>query len=237
MRINKYIAGYLGVSRRQADSLIEKGEILYNGALAEVGNKVAEKDEVCYKKDNRWVLITPNTARTSLHYKPIFTLVSTKSEGNKKTIYERLPPRYRSFKTAGRLDYMSEGLLVLSEDGDLIHELTHPRHDTRKKYVVGLTVPLQYTHLNKLCKGVTIDNYRLRPVKITPLDAKTLDSWAYLRLDPRQYWYEFTLQEGRNNQIRKMCRLFDYKITRLIRTAHGPYTLTPELKKNKIIDL
>ena len=237
MRINKYIASYLGISRRQADSLIERGEILYNEAFAKVGDKVESEDKVCYKKNNRWLLITPNTARTSLYYKPIFTLVSTKAEGAKKTIYQQLPLRYRSFKPAGRLDYMSEGLLVLSEDGDLIHELTHPRHNTRKKYVVGLTAPLQYTHLNKLCKGVTIDNYHLRPVQIVPLGPNTLHSWDYLRLNPHQYWYEFTLHEGRNNQIRKMCRLFDYKIIRLIRTSHGAYNLTPELKKNKIIDL
>ena len=237
MRINKYIAGYLGLSRRTADAFIARGEIQRNGTLAKVGDQVTEKDQVCYKKNGQWILITPNVARTSLYYKPIFALVSRRGEGRKQTIYERLPQKYRSFKPAGRLDYLSEGLLVLSEDGDLIQRLTHPRAGTSKKYLVGLTSPIQYTHLDKLCKGVTIDNYRLRPVEIAPLAANTRQEWDFLRLDPVHHWYEFTLHEGRNNQIRKMCRLLGYRVVRLIRIQHGPYTLDSELRKRKIIDL
>jgi 23S rRNA pseudouridine2605 synthase len=235
MRINKFIASNLGISRRNADTLIIKGEIKKNNQLALIGDSVDKNDKVCYLKDKKWYTIITYDAKTILFCKPIFTLVSKKPELGKKTIYDVIPKTFSSLKPAGRLDYMSEGLLVLSSDGDLIFRLTHPSNETIKKYVVGFTSELKQNDIKKLSKGVTIDDYKLREVKISKISEKKMNEYNFLNLNPITNWYEFTLKEGRNNQIRKMAAMFEYKIVRLIRVQHGEFLLNDELKNKKIV--
>jgi pseudouridine synthase len=237
MRINKFIASYLGISRRQADKLIVDKKVYKNNILAEIGDKVDIDDKICYESTTGLKEITISNSQTSVYYKPIFTLVSAKPEIGKKTIYDMLPPKYKTFKPAGRLDYMSEGLLVISQDGDLIYELTHPKNGTLKKYLVGLTQPITSSHLAQLKNGMVIDDYPLRSVKITKQNNKNLEKWSFLGLSDKANWYEFVLTEGRNNQIRKMCKLLDYRIVRLIRIQHGEFVLSAEIKAKKIIDI
>lgn len=238
MRLNKYLAKNLGLSRRQADKLLQANKVLVNEEFAKIGAQVSIRDKVKYQDIRReWIELVPNTPRTALYYKPIFTLVSTLSQDRKETIYTRLPAHYKTYKPAGRLDYMSEGLLVLSQDGDLIQQLTHPRNGAVKKYLVGIATPLEYSHIDKICKGVKIDDYQLRPVEITKASSPVLNSFSYLKLHPKHFWYVFTLHEGRNNQIRKMCAYFQYRVVRLIRIEHGQYRLSHELKQKKVIDL
>ncbi len=237
MRINKYIGNYLGISRRQADHLIEKELVTIDGRVAVLGDQVGLTSKICYKKDNKWEQIDIQKRSTILYYKPIFSLVSARREGNKKTIYDSLPPKYRSFKPAGRLDYMSEGLLVMSQDGDLLHTLTHPKHNTLKKYVVGLNEQLKLTDINDYRRGIVIDDYQLRSVDVTPMKNSDIKDYYYLKLDSRKFWYFFNLNEGRNNQIRKMCSKKGYSVYRLIRCQHGEYALTEQLRKQKFLEI
>jgi 23S rRNA pseudouridine2605 synthase len=233
MRINKYLAQHMGISRRQADELIKRGEVKRNGTVAELNNQVEEQDNIEVLMKMQWKNIGGTELKTAVIYKSIFTVTTREDEENRATIYERISPEYRSLKSAGRLDYMSEGLLVLSNDGDLIFRLTHPKNETKKVYLVSLIDPFDKKDIDLMKKGFELEGYNLNPVVVTDYDGK----YEYLKLDSRKFWYYFTLTEGRNNQIRKMCMLLGKKVARLIRVEHGEFILTPELYEKKVLDI
>jgi pseudouridine synthase len=199
-------------------------------------------------------------------------------KGPRKIIYDFLPPEFRVLKPAGRLDYMSEGLLVLTNDGDLIQKLTSAKSQTEKVYLVGLKQTFTKEQLDLMegkSKGLVVDNYTLNPMKVKPLFsviepvnsenfladndqtiAKTetnklqskpnfkqknqplpipnislnFQKLGFLKLEPSLYWYQFTLNEGRNRQIRKVCESFGLQVKRLIRIQQGEFVLTSEIK-------
>ncbi len=236
MRINKYIANNIGISRRSVDEIIKKKHVKIDDRIATLGDQVENSNLIKVFIDNKWTTVSSNSEnQVVLFYKPIFSLVSKKPEKNKKTIYDILPYKFNKLKPAGRLDYMSEGLLVLSSDGDLINKLTHPKNNTSKVYIVGLKNKLSREQISKSEQGIEIDNYKLNLVKISKLSS--IKEYQYLGLDKKIFWYKFILTEGRNNQIRKMCSTFGQSVVRLIRVEQGEYKLTPAIKKNKFLEI
>lgn len=231
MRINKFLAQVLGLSRRSAEILVNASHVKVNGTLSKLFTTVEESDSVEVFENGKWVTLTGlDNKRTVLMYKPIFCVTTRVDEVKRKTIYDFLPKSFLELKSAGRLDYMSEGLLVLSNDGDLIHKLTHPSNETKKVYLVGLRGSFKPKEIKEMEEGITIEKYKLNPVKVEKYAG---DKYEYLRLQPSLTWYIFTLTEGRNNQIRKMTEYFGLKVQRLIRIEHGNYKLTKELYKNR----
>jgi 23S rRNA pseudouridine2605 synthase len=213
MRINKYIALSLQISRRKADQLIEAGEVKLNGQTATLGNNVLPKDTVEYKNRTLQPPLLDSTSRTIvLLNKPTGYLSSHKSQ-NAPTIFDLLPAKHQNLKIAGRLDKDSHGLIVLSNDGDFIHSLTHPKFKKDKIYRVKLSSPLNQKDLLTLTKGVQINEPSLSvfyDLKASA-DSKTLS---------------LTLKEGRNRQIRRTLSALGYKVTDLQRIQLGPYKLS-----------
>jgi 23S rRNA pseudouridine2605 synthase len=246
MRINKILSQITGKSRRKIDELITRASIEVNGELVELGQQIEEADikSIRIYERNNWKtfdienLNLENDVRTMLMYKPIFAIASKFDPQKRKTIYDYLPKRLHELKSAGRLDYMSEGLLVLTNDGDLIYNLTHPSQDKEKVYLVGMRSSIPQKMIADAAKGMTIEDYKLEPVKITGLTVKELEEYHYLALNENFNWYSFTLKEGRNNQIRKMCGNFGFNVNRLIRVKHGDYKLDEKLfaAKYMVID-
>lgn len=240
MRVNQYLAHATGISRREADKWVDKGLVEINDEIAEMGQQVLESDKVRIYKNDKWQLVQNahgqgKNSGTMLFYKPIFAVTTRKDPQKRKTIYDFLPKRYHSYKPAGRLDYMSEGLLVLSTDGNLIQELTHPSFRSQKQYFVGLKEPLPRESIKMAMDGFELEGYELNSVKITLLSPKQLADYGYLKPEQKLIWYCFELSEGRNNQIRKMCQLWGQEVKRLIRVSQGEYKVTPDLYKNKYI--
>ncbi len=244
MRLNQFIALHTGHSRRQADELIKKGLIEYNGEIGELFQQVAPSDKIRIYEKGQWRnLTTQENLKTVLFYKPIFCITSKKDEFGRKTIYTFLPKIYQNLKPAGRLDYMSEGLLVMSNDGNLLQEISHPSKGTEKVYLVGLKYVLKSKEIKMMGDGMQLEDYKLNPVQIEllqdPEEKKNTKfmSWDYLNLQPTFFWYKFVLTEGRNNQIRQMCEAFGQKVLRLIRIQHSEYILTPELHKKRVLEI
>ena len=231
MRLNQFLAKYLGLARRQADTLISNNEVLVNGTVAVIGQKIdPEADTVEYQ--NKPIQTQSVNNQYLAFYKPIFSMCSRFDPQRRKTIYDFLPKHYHHLKSAGRLDYMSEGLLILSNDGPFLNSISHPSNDKVKKYLVGVNQAITTAQIAEALSGkMVIDDYQLRPVIITPI--KDLSKWSFLKLNGSNQWYEFELKEGRNNQIRKMCDYFRTKVVRLIRSQHGEFHLTPELYQTK----
>lgn len=143
MRLNKYLAHATGISRREADNLISAGRVSVNSAKASLGAQIGETDTV--EVDHKRVLGTDAHVYLMLN-KPTGYLCSRRSQGRVPTIYELLPKEYHSLKPVGRLDKDSSGLILLTNDGDFAHRMTHPSFHKTKVYEVELDTPLQPLH-------------------------------------------------------------------------------------------
>lgn len=209
-RLNKHLALQLGVSRREADRLIEHGEVTINGEPAIIGGRVHEGDDVQVR--GRAVAGDTPFVYMAMH-KPVGYVCSRRSQGGLATIYELLPERYRDLKTVGRLDFASSGLILMSNDGDFTYRMTHPKFVKTKIYKVRLEQELQPLHQQMISDyGVTLED---GPSKLT---------LERLSEDDRFDWI-VTMNEGRNRQIRRTFASLGYDVKKLHRTNFGPYSL------------
>lgn len=209
VRLNKFLAERLGISRRQADDAIAAGDVLVNGVVAEVGKRVDKNDKVCYNGsiiDNAvgYVYIGVN--------KPVGYVCSKRRQGDFPTIYELLPEKYQDLKTVGRLDRDSSGLILLTNDGDFAFRMTHPGFAKTKIYEVELDQELEPLHQQEIADfGIEIGD------GVSKLGLERMD-------EGRKRW-RVTMSEGRNRQIRRTFGVLGYTVTGLHRVQFGLYRL------------
>jgi 23S rRNA pseudouridine2605 synthase len=208
MRLNVYIAQATGIGRRAADQLIMGGQVRVNNILPTAGYKVEASDVVTLR--NKQIYI-PSDTQTILMHKPTGYVVSRNGQGS-KTIYELLPEELHHLKPIGRLDKDSSGLLLLTNDGQLAEQLTHPRYEKQKRYVITLKSPLQPLHHQMIHDhGIML-----------------ADGLSCLSLEPlktsRKEW-QVIMKEGRNRQIRRTFEALGYQVIHLHRTEFGSYRL------------
>lgn len=206
MRINRFVAQATGMSRRAADRAVSSGKLLINNKPAELGSEVKPADKVTL--DGRELQLSANH-KTIMLNKPSGYVCSRQGQGS-KTVYELLPAQYHSLKPIGRLDKDTSGLLLLTDDGELANNLTHPRYQKEKVYSVKLNKPLDQEAKNKLQTGVKLSDGLSKFIQIK---------------DCSDNIYEVTLAEGRNRQIRRTFNSLGYKITLLSRVKFGGYGL------------
>ena len=209
MRLNKFVALSLGVSRRKADELIEQGKILVNGDRAVLGRQIGQSDTVLY--NSRELYIQPK--KLILLHKPVGYLCSRASQGGAPTIYELLPKSLHHLKPVGRLDKDSSGLILLTNDGDFAHQMTHPSFYKIKRYLVTLDQPLQPLHRQMINDfGVQLPD---GPSRLTLERQHEGDDRRWI----------VQMSEGRNRQIRRTFAALGYTVTKLHRTDFGNYSL------------
>lgn len=203
MRLNKFIALNLPTSRRKADDLIESGAVIVNGKVPEVGYVVKQNDVVSV---NNKKLSNNSTHEYYKFYKPKGYVCSHNKQGNAPTIYDLIGKNYLKF--GGRLDKDSEGLMLLSTDGDWLNQIFHSKNKVQKKYKVTLR-----NKINKNKKIRTKITFEGQTLKIHNI--KVINS----------YTYNVTLLSGKNHEIRKIFRFNDLDIRELKREKIGKYTL------------
>ena len=209
MRLNKFVALSLGVSRRKADELIEQGKILVNGDRAVLGRQISQSDTVLY--NSRELHIQPK--KLILLHKPVGYLCSRASQGGAPTIYELLPTSLHHLKPVGRLDKDSSGLILLTNDGDFAHQMTHPSFYKMKRYLVTLDQPLQPLHRQMINDfGVQLPD---GPSRLTLERQHEGDNRRWI----------VQMSEGRNRQIRRTFAALGYTVKKLHRTDFGSYSL------------
>lgn len=210
IRLQKYFTDCGVLSRRAAEAEIAAGHVTVNGVTAKVGDKIdPQSDRVEY----RGRVILPAKGQDHLYimlHKPRGYVTTMKDEKGRKTVTDLLGDLPSRVYPIGRLDMDSEGLLLLTDDGELANRLTHPRHEIPKIYHVTVTPAPSPAQLEALGLPMEIDGYRLRPIGVRSLTADKL---------------ELTLWEGRNRQIRKMCDAVGLRVVRLCRMAVGEVTL------------
>ena len=218
-RLNKYLAFHLGVSRRQADTLIKEGAVTINGKIATLGDRAQPGDSVTA---NGTPVATKEAYTYVLLHKPRGYVCSRRQQGELPTIYSLLPKSYHHLKPVGRLDADSSGLLLLTDDGDFTFAMTHPKFYKQKQYLVLLSDNLQPLHRQMINDfGVTLED---GPSKLTLERQNEGDDRGWV----------VTMSEGRNRQIRRTFQSLGYTVKKLHRTHFGRYTLD-DLKRGEWI--
>ncbi|MGX1262242.1 23S rRNA pseudouridine2604 synthase [Rossellomorea marisflavi] len=198
MRINKYISEAGKASRRGADKLIEDGRVTINGKRATIGDQVNPGDNVVVDGNPIWV--ARNNVYIALN-KPV-GITSTTEKGVKGNIVDLVNHPLRIFNI-GRLDKDSEGLILMTNDGDIVNEILRSENQHEKEYIVSVDKPLTPEFVKKMSEGVKILGTTTLPCKVEQLS---------------KFDFQITLTQGLNRQIRRMCEVLGYNVYRLQRT-------------------
>ncbi len=233
-RLQKIIAHAGFASRRAAETMIRQGRITVNGrVVTELGTKAdAENDAI--KVDGK-LITRAEPHRYILLYKPREVMTTVDDPQGRRTVIDLVRGVRERIYPVGRLDYHSEGLVLLTNDGELAYKVSHPRHGSVKTYNVKVRGVPEERVLDKLRRGITIDGRRTLPCRIERIRTTGRSS------DEGNSWFEVKLEEGRTQQIRKMFQAMGHPVTKLRRVAIGPISdpdLAPglwrELTRNEV---
>ena len=209
IRLNSYIAKCGITSRRKADELIKKGVVFVNGKkITDLGGKVKQTDKVCV--DGKDIKLSEEKVYILLN-KPVGIISSSKDEHDRATVMDIIGDVGTKLHTVGRLDYDTEGLIILTNDGDLTYKLTHPKYHIEKTYVAKVKGILAKEDIKLLRTGIVIDdNYKTKPAKVKILKVNKVTTNV-----------EITIHEGKNRQIRKMFSKIGHEVVTLRRVKIG----------------
>lgn len=214
-RIQKVVAASGDYSRRQVEDFIRRGRVKLNGVvLKELGAKIDPAVDRIWIDGKMFSARVRTEPTAVLLHKPRQVVVTRFDPEDRATVYELLPKSLAHLKPVGRLDFNSQGALILTDDGDLINRMTHPRYHLEKTYLVKISSHPDIKQLERLRRGVIIDGVRTHPAVIEV--AHKQDTSTLLK---------FVLAEGRNRQIRKMCESVGLTVKEIRRTQIGPVRL------------
>lgn len=224
LRLNKYLALQLGISRREADNLIALKKVTINGQIITLGARFKEGDKIVV--DGKPVKAGVKYEYVALN-KPAGYVCSRKQQDDNPTIYDLLPAAMHHLKTVGRLDIDTSGLILLSNDGDFTFHMTHPSFFKTKIYQVRLDHSLEPLHQQMISDhGINLED------GVSKLQLERLNDE-----NDRKNWI-ITMHEGRNRQIRRTFGSLGYTIIKLHRTNFGNYSLGDiQPGKFKIVDI
>ena len=211
-RIAKVIARAGICSRRDAEKLILEGRVKLDGALVTspainvTENNVVQVDEK--------PLAQPDAARMWRYHKPSGLVTTHKDEKGRSTVFGSLPKHLGRVVSVGRLDFNSEGLLLLTNDGDIARRMEIPASGWTRTYRARLFGRVTQADLDKLATGITIDGVKYGPIVADLERSKGMYSWATVKL-----------KEGKNREVKRVMERLGLKVARLIRTAYGPFQL------------
>ena len=212
IRLQKFFTDCGVLSRRAAEEEIRRGQVKVNGVVAMLGDKIDPELDVVEFRGHRVRPASQGLRTYLLLNKPRGIVSSAKDEKGRRTVTDLVRSLGKRVYPVGRLDMDSDGLLLLTDDGELTNRLTHPRHEIPKIYRVTTATPPTEEQLAALRAPMELEGYRILPVQVRVLDATLL---------------EMTLYEGRNRQIRRMCEAVGLHITRLSRVAIGELQMGP----------
>ncbi len=222
-RLNKYIASTGLCSRRKADELIIEGKVAVNGnIITELGFYVREKDKVTV--DGK--IVRPQELEYYKFFKPAGYITTLDDEKSRKTIYDVIPPELRHLKPVGRLDKDSTGLLILTNDGELINQMTHPSIKVPKVYMVTINGRFTENDAKEMFDGIEIltdsGDKKIACAETLPIEISNKSSVI-----------QVVLYQGINRQIRKMFAKLGYEVEVLKRIQHAIITLEG-IKKGQV---
>mgnify|MGYP003298987297 CR=1 FL=1 len=224
IRIQKYLSDIGAMSRRAAEREIVAGNISVNGITSKLGDKIdPDIDAVLF---GGMPVVSQNKKYYILLNKPAGYITTAEDEKGRKTIYDIIPPELKKLKPVGRLDKDSTGLIIMTNDGELINEMTHPSIKVPKVYLVSINGKLTPEHGEKMYNGFEIETdtgeKKMAYAQVLPIE-----------LGDKSSTLQVTLHQGINRQIRKMFAVLGFEVVSLKRVQHGTITLEG-LKKGQI---
>ena len=211
MRLNKYIALCGVASRRKAEELILAGRVTVNDEVmtelsyqVDEENDIVKVDDKLIKEENKLVYILLN--------KPEGYITTVKDQFDRPSVLDLVSDIKERVYPIGRLDYETSGLLLLTNDGDLTYKLTHPKHEIDKTYVARVKGKLTKEEIERFKTGLEIEDYTTAPAKLKVIKYDEQRDSSLL---------EIKIHEGKNRQVRKMCKAINHPVLRLRRSAMG----------------
>ena len=213
IRIAKFISNSGYCSRREAEKLIVEKKVFINNKICDHPSKKVNKNDLI-KINNKIIKFSRKSELWKL-YKPVKCICSTKDNLKRKKVFDLIPKNMPKLISIGRLDYMSEGLILLTNSGDYSRYLELPSSKIERTYRVCVNSKININDLKKINNGITINKIIYKEVKV-----------AFEKNKGSHSWLIFKLKEGKNREIRKICNFFSWKIVKLIRISFGPYKLS-----------
>lgn len=227
-KIQKILANAGVASRRQVETLITEGRITVNGRKASIGDRMTYHDKVCVDgREIKLIKSKNQKTRVLLYHKPEGEMCTRDDPEGRPTIFDSLPIiRNSRWICVGRLDFNTSGLLLITNDGDLAHQLMHPSSEIEREYAVRVRGDVDAFTLEKLEKGVQLEDGPARFNQI--VDAGGAGS---------NHWYHVMVKEGRNRLVRRLWEALGFTVSRLIRIRFGPVHLPSGLKRGRFTEL
>lgn len=212
IRIAKFLASYNVGSRREVEKMIQEGRISLNGQkINSPVHFVNQRDSI--KLDGKLVIFKKFT-QIYKYYKPVDCICSKNKQDERKIVYDILPKKFKNFIFAGRLDVNSEGLLIITNSGDITRKLELPQNEFSRKYRVRVYGYCDEKKIEELSKGKIING-----IKYKPFTYKIFDK------NKKNFWIELCLHEGKNREIRELMRSINLQVNKLVRVEFGPFKL------------
>ena len=214
VRISKYFTDCGVMSRRAADTAVERGEVKVNGITAELGQKVTPGVDIVTWKGKKIVLPATPAKLTIMLNKPRGYLTTLSDDKGRHTVAELVADAGVRLYPVGRLDMDSDGLLILTNDGDLANKLSHPSHNVDKVYLAYVAGHVTVEQMNNMTQPIEIDGKMTSPARVRKA--------AYNQVETA---LEVTIHDGRNRQVRRLCEREGLHVRKLTRVAEGPLLL------------
>ncbi len=212
IRIAKFLASYNVGSRREVEKMIQEGRISLNGQkINSPVHFVNQRDSI--KLDGKLIIFKKFT-QIYKYYKPVDCICSKNKQDDRKIVYDILPKKFKNFIFAGRLDVNSEGLLIITNSGDITRKLELPQNEFSRKYRVRVYGYCDEKKIEELSKGKIING-----IKYKPFTYKIFDK------NKKNFWIELCLHEGKNREIRELMRSINLQVNKLVRVEFGPFKL------------
>ena len=212
MRINKFLSTLGIASRRTIDKYIDEGKIVVNGNMASPGMDIDENDTILIDGKKIETKINEDKVYFMLN-KPLEVLSASSDDRGRKTVVDLIKTNKRVFPI-GRLDYMTSGLILLTNDGDLFNRIVHPKSEIYKKYYIKIFGEIKKSEIDELKKGILLDDGKTLPARISGV-----------KYDKNKTSMYISIREGRNRQVRRMIEKFGYKVLMLRREKIGELSL------------
>ncbi|GLU34828.1 23S rRNA pseudouridine(2605) synthase RluB [Trinickia caryophylli] len=222
-KLHKVLAEAGMGSRREMEELIVAGRVSVNGEPAHIGQRIMPTDQVRINGKPVKRRVQSKPPRVLLYHKPAGEIVSHADPEGRPSVFDKLPPmKTAKWLAVGRLDFNTEGLLLLTTSGDLANRFMHPRYSVEREYAVRVVGELSESSRQKLLQGVELDD----------------GPAAFLRIrdgggEGTNHWYHVALAEGRNREVRRMFEAVGLMVSRLIRTRHGSISLPRGLRRGR----
>ena len=219
-RLQKLLAGAGHGSRRGIEEWIRAGRVSINGRTASLGDRATQDDQVCL--DGKPLVLGGRAVSTEvlLYHKPVGEVTTRNDPEGRPTVFERLPPATSGrWIVVGRLDVNTSGLLLFTNDGELAHRLMHPSSEVEREYRVRLRGTPSAAVLERLRRGVELDDGRASFDRIEPESAEGSHSW-----------FRVCLHEGRNREVRRLFEHEGFEVSRLSRIRYGSIELPKDLR-------